>query len=58
MESDKDIVTRMLRLRSAMLKDTYVLTMAMSTPKRPGAFKRAVNAARRLDAIIKEQAHG
>ena len=52
--ADDELLGRVQRIRHTTMKDMSVLTMAMSQLHRPGARTRAVNAARRIDAILKE----
>ena len=52
--TEDDLITRVSKARNAMMKDMFVYTMAMAQLTRPGARTRAVNAARRIDAILKE----
>lgn len=52
--TDDELLAWAQTLRSKTMKDLYVLTMAMTTINRPGARKRAVNAARRLHTTVKE----
>lgn len=53
-ERDDALIAKVARMRSRILKDLYVLTMALTTLQRPGARTRALNAARRLDAAFRE----
>lgn len=52
--AEDDLIARVKTARHAMMKDMYVFAMAMSMLHKPGARTRAVNAARRLDVILKE----
>lgn len=53
-EEDLALVNRIRRFRAATMKDMYVFMMADSNHASPSSASRAVNAARRLDKIIKE----
>ena len=52
--AEDELLHKVQRARTAMMKDMFVYTMAMAQLTRPGARTRAVNAARRIDAILKE----
>ena len=53
--TDEDkLLHKISAIRSGMVKDMFVYTMAMAQLARPGARARAINAARRLDATLKE----
>lgn len=52
--ADDALIAKVARMRSGILKDLYVLTMALTSLNRPGARTRALNAARRLDAMFRE----
>lgn len=51
---DDELLGRVQRIRHATMKDMYVFAMAMAMLHKPGARTRAVNAARRIDAALKE----
>lgn len=53
-DADDALIAKVARMRSRALKDLYVLTMALTSLNRPGARTRALNAARRLDAMFRE----
>jgi len=52
--AENELLRKVQRVRFAMMKDMFILGMAMAQLTRPGARTRAVNAARRIDAILKE----
>lgn len=53
-DADDALIAKVARMRSRTLKDLYVFTMALTSLNRPGARTRAINAARRLDAMFRE----
>lgn len=52
--AEDELLYNVQRARTAMMKDMYVFVMSLAQLTRPGARTRAVNAARRIDAILKE----